>query len=107
VDRLRTLGLPAETSRLLEARFLQARDVAKAYLHLLDAIHALREQIGDYRDHTLPDPCAALREAQRRLREHADAMDRRWGTSFYDEFTRSVRTYADSVPPAYLPKDAP
>jgi len=104
VEKLEHLGLPEETRRLLETRFLQARDVAGAYLYLLDAAHALNEQIGEYRDNTLPDPKAALREALRHLRALADDMDARWGASFYDEFTLAMRTSAVSIPPVYLPE---
>ena len=105
VAKLSKLGLPGETRLLWEDRFLQARDVACAYLHLLDAAPALNQQVGAYGDGTLADPKATLREAIRHLLTLADEMDERWGASFYDQFTASMRTCAASVPPAFLPED--
>jgi len=103
VEKLPCLDLPVETRGMLETRFMQARDVACAYLHLLDAAHALNEQVGDYRDNTLADPKDALQGALRQLAAQADAMDARWGTSFYDHITGFMRACASSVPPEYLP----
>jgi len=102
IKRLGHLNLPVETSQLLQTRFLQAKDVALAHLYHLDAAHALYQQIGEYQDGTVANPRAALREALAHIRAHADEMDGRWGSSFYDCFTASMRKFADSVPSKYL-----
>jgi len=79
--------------------------VACAYLYLLDAAHALNEQIGDYHDNSLANPKATLQEALQQLRTLANDMDARWGASFYDTFSSAMRTCGDSVPSNYLPVD--
>ncbi|OGV68166.1 MAG: hypothetical protein A2498_14920 [Lentisphaerae bacterium RIFOXYC12_FULL_60_16] len=102
VVRLGGLGLPDRTHHLLETRFLQAKDVALAHLYQLEAGHALFQQIGDYNDGTLANPKATLTETLKLIRAHADTMEGRWGSAFYDGFTGRMRQFADSVPEKHL-----
>jgi hypothetical protein len=99
IAKMKKMKMSEEDREYFVRRLQQARDFAEAFLHTIDVSYFLYQILGEHHDKSVANPGAALRDALAKFLAHADAMEQRWGPTFYRRFTPKMREFAADIPP--------
>jgi hypothetical protein len=97
LGRLEGMQMAPEDRDYFTRAVRQAHDVSESWLHTINVVYALYQIMIEHHDKSMTDPRTELRVTLVKHKSQADAMETRWGPTFYRRFVPKMRAFAADI----------